>query len=81
MKRPAQLGEIARTYVLLASPQMSNFITGETLLVIGGPTRTVDAGSPAYGIAASACAPPTTSPLGQHQKFAWRGTASASREW
>ena len=36
MKRPAQPEEIAPAYVFLASPQMSSFITGEVLPVIGG---------------------------------------------
>ncbi|HVJ52390.1 MAG TPA: SDR family oxidoreductase [Aliidongia sp.] len=38
MKRPAQPEEIAPAYVFLASPQMSSFITGEVLPVIGGYT-------------------------------------------
>jgi NAD(P)-dependent dehydrogenase (short-subunit alcohol dehydrogenase family) len=38
MKRPAQPEEIAPAYVFLASPQMSSFITGEILPVIGGYT-------------------------------------------
>ena len=36
MKRPAQPEEIAPAYVFLASPQMSSYITGEILPVIGG---------------------------------------------
>ena len=36
MKRPAQPEEIAPAYVFLASPQMSSFITGEALPIIGG---------------------------------------------
>ncbi|MDV6331650.1 SDR family oxidoreductase [Asticcacaulis sp. 201] len=36
MKRPAQPEEIAPAYVFLASPQMSSYITGEVLPVIGG---------------------------------------------
>ncbi|TCH98761.1 SDR family oxidoreductase [Roseococcus sp. SYP-B2431] len=36
MKRPAQPEELAPAYVFLASPQMSSFITGEVLPVIGG---------------------------------------------
>ena len=36
MKRPAQPEEIAPAYVFLASPQMSSFITGEILPIIGG---------------------------------------------
>lgn len=36
MKRPAQPEEIAPAYVFLASPQMSSFITGEVLPIIGG---------------------------------------------
>jgi NAD(P)-dependent dehydrogenase (short-subunit alcohol dehydrogenase family) len=36
MKRPAQPEELAPAYVFLASPQMSSFITGEILPVIGG---------------------------------------------
>ena len=36
MKRPAQPEEIAPAFVFLASPQMSSYITGETLPVIGG---------------------------------------------
>lgn len=36
MKRPAQPEELAPTYVFLASPQMSSFITGEVIPVIGG---------------------------------------------
>jgi NAD(P)-dependent dehydrogenase (short-subunit alcohol dehydrogenase family) len=38
MGRPAQPEEIAPAYVFLASPQMSSFITGEILPVIGGYT-------------------------------------------
>jgi NAD(P)-dependent dehydrogenase (short-subunit alcohol dehydrogenase family) len=38
MRRPAQPEEIAPAYVFLASPQMSSFITGEILPVIGGYT-------------------------------------------
>jgi NAD(P)-dependent dehydrogenase (short-subunit alcohol dehydrogenase family) len=38
MKRPAQPEEIAPAYVFLASPQMSSYITGEILPVIGGYT-------------------------------------------
>ncbi len=38
MKRPAQPEEIAPAYVFLASPQMSSFITGEVLPIIGGYT-------------------------------------------
>jgi NAD(P)-dependent dehydrogenase (short-subunit alcohol dehydrogenase family) len=38
MKRPAQPEEIAPAYVFLASPQMSSYITGEVLPVIGGYT-------------------------------------------
>jgi NAD(P)-dependent dehydrogenase (short-subunit alcohol dehydrogenase family) len=38
MKRPAQPEEIAPAYVFLASKQMSSFITGEVLPVIGGYT-------------------------------------------
>ncbi len=38
MKRPGQPEEIAPAYVFLASPQMSSFITGEVLPVIGGYT-------------------------------------------
>jgi NAD(P)-dependent dehydrogenase (short-subunit alcohol dehydrogenase family) len=38
MKRPAQPEEIAPAYVFLASAQMSSFITGEILPVIGGYT-------------------------------------------
>ena len=38
MKRPAQPEEIAPAYLFLASPQMSSFITGEVLPVIGGYT-------------------------------------------
>jgi NAD(P)-dependent dehydrogenase (short-subunit alcohol dehydrogenase family) len=38
MKRPAQPEEIAPAYLFLASPQMSSFITGEILPVIGGYT-------------------------------------------
>lgn len=36
MKRPAQPEEIAPAYVFLASPQMSSFITGEILPIVGG---------------------------------------------
>ncbi len=36
MKRPAQPEEVAPAYLFLASPQMSSFITGEILPVIGG---------------------------------------------
>jgi NAD(P)-dependent dehydrogenase (short-subunit alcohol dehydrogenase family) len=36
MKRAAQPEEVAPAYVFLASPQMSSFITGEVLPVIGG---------------------------------------------
>ena len=36
MKRPAQPEEIAPAYVFLASPQLSSFITGEILPIIGG---------------------------------------------
>ncbi|MFC0633191.1 SDR family oxidoreductase [Brevundimonas balnearis] len=36
MKRPAQPEEIAPAFVFLASPQMSSFITGEILPIIGG---------------------------------------------
>lgn len=38
MKRPAQPEEVAPAYLFLASPQMSSFITGEVLPVIGGYT-------------------------------------------
>lgn len=38
MKRPAQPEEIAPAYLFLASPQMSGYITGEILPVIGGYT-------------------------------------------
>ncbi|WP_236038474.1 SDR family oxidoreductase [Belnapia arida] len=38
MGRPAQPEEIAPAYLFLASPQMSSFITGEVLPVIGGYT-------------------------------------------
>lgn len=38
MARPAQPEEIAPAYLFLASPQMSSFITGEILPVIGGYT-------------------------------------------
>jgi len=36
MKRPAQPEEIAPAYVFLASPQMSSYITGEIVPIIGG---------------------------------------------
>lgn len=36
MKRPAQPEEISPAFVFLASPQMSSYITGEILPVIGG---------------------------------------------
>lgn len=36
MRRPAQPEEIAPAYVFLASPQMSSYITGEVLPIIGG---------------------------------------------
>jgi len=36
MRRPAQPEEIAPAYVFLASPQMSSFITGEILPILGG---------------------------------------------
>ena len=36
MKRPAQPEEIAPAFVFLASPQMSSYITGEILPVVGG---------------------------------------------
>jgi NAD(P)-dependent dehydrogenase (short-subunit alcohol dehydrogenase family) len=36
MKRPAQPEELAPAYVFLASPQMSSYITGEILPIIGG---------------------------------------------
>ena len=36
MKRPAQPEELAPAYVFLASPQMSSYITGEILPVLGG---------------------------------------------
>jgi NAD(P)-dependent dehydrogenase (short-subunit alcohol dehydrogenase family) len=36
MKRPAQPEEIAPSYVFLASPQCSSYITGEILPIIGG---------------------------------------------
>ena len=36
MKRPAQPEEIAPAFVFLASPQLSSYITGEVLPVIGG---------------------------------------------
>lgn len=36
MKRPAQPEEPAPAYVFLASEQMSSYITGEILPVIGG---------------------------------------------
>jgi NAD(P)-dependent dehydrogenase (short-subunit alcohol dehydrogenase family) len=38
MKRPAQPEEIAPAYVFLSSKQMSSYITGEILPVIGGYT-------------------------------------------
>jgi NAD(P)-dependent dehydrogenase (short-subunit alcohol dehydrogenase family) len=38
MKRPAQPEEISPAYLFLASPQMSGYITGEILPVIGGYT-------------------------------------------
>jgi NAD(P)-dependent dehydrogenase (short-subunit alcohol dehydrogenase family) len=38
MGRPAQPEEVAPAYLFLASPQMSSFITGEVLPVIGGYT-------------------------------------------
>jgi NAD(P)-dependent dehydrogenase (short-subunit alcohol dehydrogenase family) len=38
MKRPAQPEEVAPAYLFLASAQMSSFITGEVLPVIGGYT-------------------------------------------
>jgi NAD(P)-dependent dehydrogenase (short-subunit alcohol dehydrogenase family) len=38
MQRPAQPEEISPAYLFLASPQMSSFITGEILPVIGGYT-------------------------------------------
>lgn len=38
MQRPAQPEECAPAYLFLASPQMSSFITGEILPVIGGYT-------------------------------------------
>jgi NAD(P)-dependent dehydrogenase (short-subunit alcohol dehydrogenase family) len=38
MGRPAQPEEVAPAYLFLASPQMSSFITGEILPVIGGYT-------------------------------------------
>jgi len=38
MKRPAQPEEVAPAYLFLASAQMSSFITGEILPVIGGYT-------------------------------------------
>ena len=38
MKRPAQPEELSPAYLFLASPQMSSFITGEVLPVIGGYT-------------------------------------------
>jgi NAD(P)-dependent dehydrogenase (short-subunit alcohol dehydrogenase family) len=37
MKRPAQPEEIAPAYVFLACAQMSSYITGEILPVVGGP--------------------------------------------
>ena len=36
MKRPAQPEEIAPAYVFMASPQLSSYITGEILPIIGG---------------------------------------------
>lgn len=36
MKRPAQPEELAPAYVFLASPQMSSYITGEVLPLVGG---------------------------------------------
>jgi NAD(P)-dependent dehydrogenase (short-subunit alcohol dehydrogenase family) len=36
MKRPAQPEEIAPAYVFLASPQLSSYITGEILPIVGG---------------------------------------------
>jgi NAD(P)-dependent dehydrogenase (short-subunit alcohol dehydrogenase family) len=36
MKRPAQPEEIAPAFVFLASPQMSSYITGEILPIVGG---------------------------------------------
>ncbi len=36
MKRPAQPEEIAPAYVFLASPQLSSYITGEIIPIIGG---------------------------------------------
>jgi NAD(P)-dependent dehydrogenase (short-subunit alcohol dehydrogenase family) len=36
MKRPAQPEELAPAYVFLASEQMSSYITGEVLPVVGG---------------------------------------------
>jgi len=36
MRRPAQPEEIAPAYVFLASPQMSSYITGEVLPIVGG---------------------------------------------
>ncbi|HEV7254972.1 MAG TPA: SDR family oxidoreductase [Mesorhizobium sp.] len=36
MKRPAQPEEIAPAYVFFASPQMSSYVTGEILPIIGG---------------------------------------------
>lgn len=36
MKRPTQPEEIAPAFVFLASSQMSSYITGEILPVIGG---------------------------------------------
>ena len=38
MKRPAQPEEIAPAYLFLASPQMSSYVTGEVLPVVGGYT-------------------------------------------
>lgn len=36
MKRPAQPEEIAPSYVFLAAPVCSSYITGEVLPVVGG---------------------------------------------
>jgi NAD(P)-dependent dehydrogenase (short-subunit alcohol dehydrogenase family) len=38
MKRPAQPEEIAPSYVFLAAPVCSSYITGEILAVLGGET-------------------------------------------